>query len=387
LNSASSLASGAGLPLPQTGLQTEDSQAIDGLRGLAALIVVASHASNMGLHWLPGVSFSGSGKYGVYLFFVISAFLLTHQWLQAPPAQQRSGRFLGAYLGRRVLRIYPLYALVLLAGWLLPPPGLGVPMDGAALARHLALWEGRDLYWSVPVEFMYYLVIPPLALWLATALAPRWRLLGVLVLLAAALAVWPSAQAPLNSIALGYYLPLFLAGSMVAWRVSRQSPGKGVASGPASGPAGGVATGVAGGVTGGVTGAVSWLDAAALLLLALSVPSVFQGLGWSQDIAALHRSFVGWGVFWGLLLLALLAGRLPLWHRLLGWSGMRACGRWCFGLYLLHMPALYLCKVLPLPSWSKGGLALLVAVAVAAAAHRIVERPAMALGRRLFRSR
>jgi len=49
--------------------------ALDGLRGLAVLVVIASHLSNVGL--LPQPGLSGTGKAGVYLFFVLSAFLLT----------------------------------------------------------------------------------------------------------------------------------------------------------------------------------------------------------------------------------------------------------------------------------------------------------------------
>jgi peptidoglycan/LPS O-acetylase OafA/YrhL len=50
---------------------------IDGLRGFAALMVLASHASAGGMNLLPGLSLEGIGKHGVYLFYVISAYLLT----------------------------------------------------------------------------------------------------------------------------------------------------------------------------------------------------------------------------------------------------------------------------------------------------------------------
>ncbi|MCY1298635.1 hypothetical protein D9M70_481290 [compost metagenome] len=43
--------------------------ALDGLRGLAALIVVLSHTSNLSMFFFPLLDFRGIGKSGVYLFF------------------------------------------------------------------------------------------------------------------------------------------------------------------------------------------------------------------------------------------------------------------------------------------------------------------------------
>ena len=51
--------------------------ALDGLRGMAALIVVFAHSSNIGLHLLPGLTAEGMGKSGVFMFFLLSAYLLT----------------------------------------------------------------------------------------------------------------------------------------------------------------------------------------------------------------------------------------------------------------------------------------------------------------------
>ena len=45
--------------------------ALDGLRGLAVLIVFLSHTSNDGVFLLPSANFSGIGKSGVFLFFVL----------------------------------------------------------------------------------------------------------------------------------------------------------------------------------------------------------------------------------------------------------------------------------------------------------------------------
>jgi peptidoglycan/LPS O-acetylase OafA/YrhL len=334
------------------------SAAIDGLRGLAALMVVASHGSGMGMHLLPGLSLEGIGKPGVYLFFVISAFLLTAQWIDAD-LRRGSIRFLTRYLLRRVLRIYPLYALVLIIGWLLAPKGLGVQLDGAAVWRHLSLQEGRSIYWSVPVEFTYYLMIPLIAVWIGSRLSAVLRLLALAVVVALVMAYWPSAEATVGSISIWYYLPVFVCGSLAAWGSDHVTD-------------------------------KSWLNLHMQLVLEIgfvaalvvTVPSITHALGYGVvvDAELWHRQFLLWGVFWASLVLALRAGWLPNWNRILSSAPMRACGRWCFGLYLLHLPVLLVSRWLPLPGPFKAWVGLAIAVAIAALAYRLVEKPCQLRG-------
>ena len=355
--------------MPRVSLSPQAVAVLDGLRGLAALMVVASHASNYGMHLVPGLSLSGTGKQGVYLFFVLSAFLLTLQWLQADPAQRASRAWLGQYLWRRVLRIYPLYLLVLLVGWALPRNGLGVALDGGAVWRHLTLQEGLGVYWSVPVEFMYYGVIPLLAWWLTRPIPVLWR--AAVLICAAAASIWwfPPAQAPDNSTVFWYYLPIFLCGSAAAWWVASGRAWR-APSQPDAPPA-----------------PTRWsprlADALLLLVLAASVPSLWHWIGIQVKAEALHREFLAWGLVWTAVLLALVGGRLPLWAALLSTGAMRACGRWCFGIYLLHMPALMLCNRLPLPGPLKAWVAVGIALVLAALANRWIERPAQRWGQRM----
>ena len=86
---------------------------LDGLRGLAALIVVFSHTSNAGLFLVPGLNMSGTGKSGVYLFFILSSFLLTRPILSLKDNFFTSQN-LTRYFKRRVTRIFPLYLFCLL---------------------------------------------------------------------------------------------------------------------------------------------------------------------------------------------------------------------------------------------------------------------------------
>ncbi len=330
--------------------------ALDGLRGLAALMVVASHASGLGLHLVPGFSLAGIGKYGVYLFFVLSAYLLTAQWLRLFAQAESPGcQALGRYARRRVLRVFPLYLPILLLGWALAPRGLGVPLDGPAVLRHVLLLEGRDLYWSIPVEFVYYLWIPPLA-WLL-ARRPWLGGAGVLLALAASLLCYSPGGMPTNSDRLGYYLPVFLAGSLSAWILARRP------------------------VTAAARPTVGYLaDLALLLALGLSVPQTLRLLGLAVRDDVLHSAAPAWGLAWSLVLVGLVTARLQAWRWCLARPSMAWAGQACFALYLLHMPALYLARKLPFAPILQAWLGLALACGLAALAHRWIERPAQALG-------
>src|SRR6266699_6707825 len=84
--------------------------ALDGLRGIAILLVVASHfVSNLHLSaegpaWIL-VALAHAGWAGVDLFFVLSGFLITGILVDA----RGSPYYFKAFYARRALRILPLY--------------------------------------------------------------------------------------------------------------------------------------------------------------------------------------------------------------------------------------------------------------------------------------
>lgn len=90
-------------------------QSIQGLRALAALMVVLFHSKLMfandgtreQLLWVPG--FTDFGDFGVSLFFVISGFIIAS-------VIDRPSFSIGSYFWRRFLRIYPLLWIVMCAG-------------------------------------------------------------------------------------------------------------------------------------------------------------------------------------------------------------------------------------------------------------------------------
>jgi peptidoglycan/LPS O-acetylase OafA/YrhL len=184
----------------------------DGVRGVAILYVTLSHLANQ-----RDFACTGAGEYGVWLFFVLSAFLLSHYFF-ANPERARSGLEWLNYAIRRVLRIYPLYTVAMLAGVAIGWWKIG------ALPDSLMLKE--PTFWAIFVEFRFYFLLP-LVLVAMQWLGNRHRLLP----LAAILAYLPlhAILFPAEVLRPGYnafgmgeglffeYVPVFLFGMAAAW--------------------------------------------------------------------------------------------------------------------------------------------------------------------------
>ncbi|GIX38296.1 MAG: acyltransferase [Silanimonas sp.] len=338
--------------------------ALDGLRGLAVLIVLGSHLANAGLPVLPGVSLAGTGKSGVYLFFVLSAFLLTRLLLARPPEDWRRPALWLDYALRRVLRIWPLYLVVLLASAALTSAGLApwwpYPMDPAALRQHLLLQQGVSVLWSIPVEFHYYLWLPLGAAVLASAQrAGGIGLAAALTICASVVAMqlWPPRASAVNDVRLGPYLVLFFAGAWAAV-LSLHYGAASVRSRRAFGLLG--------------------LSAVfALVATVPAVPAILGLLPFTPDLN--HRWFAFFAVAWATLLLAVLHG--PAWlRRPFEWRPLRALGWVSFSAYLWHMPVL---AAVIGPMGLTGTLALGVFAVLTAfiswASWRLIERPLQAV--------
>jgi peptidoglycan/LPS O-acetylase OafA/YrhL len=137
--------------------------ALDGLRAIAAVLVLVHHFG--GPRWAIL-----SGWIGVYLFFVLSGFLITTLALREEQAHGRLS-FRSFYI-RRVFRIMPVYFL-LLGITVLVYHLLGQYDDlemASALPYYLTfngefagLGHGYDLSWTLGIEEKFYLLWPLLA--------------------------------------------------------------------------------------------------------------------------------------------------------------------------------------------------------------------------------
>jgi peptidoglycan/LPS O-acetylase OafA/YrhL len=335
---------------------------IDGLRAVAVSSVLAFHA-------FPAVVPGGFA--GVDVFFVISGFLISRIILR----QLEDGTFtFRNFYSRRIRRIFPALALVLLAtlvfGWwtLLPMAfkELGVQIAaGAGFASNVLLWLQSGEYfdsaaevkpllhlWSLGVEEQYYLLWPLLLFLFRGDRQHRifWLIAG---LAAVSFAVnvhwvdrWPSAA---------FYLPQsrfweLMLGGIIAY-VDVHDPAW-VGALRSRRPA--------------------WLPACAS---AAGAGLLLAGLGLIDE----NESFPGW---WALLptvgtALLIAAGPQPwLNRRLLASRAFVFVGLISYPLYLWHWPLLVYARILDggTPPAAARVALLLAAVMLAWATYALVER-------------
>jgi peptidoglycan/LPS O-acetylase OafA/YrhL len=143
---------------------------LDGLRGLAILAVVLYHCHpRLEGTWIYGASLWGWS--GVLLFFILSGFLITSILL----ATRDKPHYFHNFHGRRALRIWPVYLLLLIVVYLNAPwfigPGVWEAIKTAPWLAyiffvqnlfHLSLPPAIQPTWALAIEEQYYFLWAPL---------------------------------------------------------------------------------------------------------------------------------------------------------------------------------------------------------------------------------
>jgi peptidoglycan/LPS O-acetylase OafA/YrhL len=355
--------------------------ALDGIRGLAIILVLLIHLQQTGAvparyHLLN--TLMHAGWCGVDLFFVLSGFLITLGLLESKGADN----YFSSFYMRRILRIFPLYYLVLLlaivasrllagheprgaifVGYLGQPDGPLFPSALGWLSHvfYVQNWwmpfaepHSRNVlghFWSLAVEEQFYLVWP-----LCVYLLPRRQLAIVAVAIC-------TAVLALRFLLANHGVPSEMIFVDTATRADTL-----------------------------MVGALAALVVGDKLLLSLVRP-------WLPIVAALGAGYVivvGFAVksevlqiydmvTLGFTAFALTFGSLVLWGYMFNGSGnppdrllstpvLTTLGKYSYGLYVYHLPVIYAAKIwLGSSVWfgRSAVLGLLFCVATAAVAFSI----------------
>lgn len=216
--------------------------ALDAFRFIAALGIVLHHCAIYGdvMGWKVHLAAFDNLRLCVDFFFALSGFVLMH----VHGGAIKSGGDYLRFLQKRLARIYPLHALMVIAFVLLATAFAGKPMaqriapvlDPAAALPNLALLHSFGVSqtlsldfpsWSISAEWFVYLLFPTLAAFVLWA-GPRGAIVGAIALaLALALARealglrdWTRSTVDFGLLRA---VPSFLAGMAVCVIVQRTS--------------------------------------------------------------------------------------------------------------------------------------------------------------------
>lgn len=306
--------------------------ALDGLRGIAILLVLAVHADGL----IPG------GWFGVDLFFVLSGFLITSILIGEWGAKGRIS--LSDFYRRRGLRLFPALALMLGVYVLLGGDRLAA-LYGATYSMNVVraagvvVPDGMEHLWSLAAEEQFYLVWPPiLYLALRRGVTPKMLATALLLVIVAAM-TWRAvlaSSAPHYRLVLGpdtHADPILIgciAGLAFSFRFVSRVP--------------------------------SWLASAALVPASVLVAF----LGYRHFTSAYGLATPAFALACAVVVLACVLHRNWWFGRLVNRAPLRYLGRISYGVYLWHLP-LYFAL-----GWEVG---LPLALAISALSYRYVEQP------------
>lgn len=367
--------------------------ALDGVRGIAILLVLLRHAIFGVNAVIPGPSLSGLPAWllaagqltwsGVDLFFVLSGFLIGGILLDA----RQSPRYFRTFYFRRAYRILPLYFVVLAILLFQHLPGIGVlARPGRFQPLEIPWWayatftqnfwmavlstfglNSAGLTWSLAIEEQFYITIPWIirkvrlrhlgALLVAVIVsAPLFRIiLGSLFGPRAGIACYVLTPARADGLSLGVLCALLLRNDLVRDRFARN---------------------------------VRWLRLAGVALLG---GVVFMTC---RQYDATSRAMTGWGYSWlaffytAFVLLAVV-DRGGWLEKILRNRALTGLGTLAYCLYLIHIsvmqslrhPLISLFASSPRLAWILGGiLGAGVSILLASLSWKYFEKPLLRRG-------
>jgi peptidoglycan/LPS O-acetylase OafA/YrhL len=355
---------------------------LDGIRGLAILSVLVWHLIVMPHVLSPGgpkpagmmflVRIFSLSWAGVDLFFCLSGFLIAGILLDT----KGSPSFLRGFYLRRFFRIYPLYWAVLIVCFAIP--FLAVRLDLVAplpvyavlfqnfwMATHRTFGgEPLGVTWSLSIEEQFYLVFPAVVLLLQRS---ALTLLLICVVVAAPLARFAVSAPPAFNWMAAYVLTVCRADAL--------------------------ALGALLAIAGRSGFALNLVSKVAYTVLGLALLGVVWLIAHGETIGSPRMNVVGYSLI-AVAAVSLIAVVLSNLEGLAARASrvrlLRETGTISYGLYLIHVPIVMLCRrylgVSPVPpTWGAALYGLLIPAAlsfvIAALSWRFFERPLIKIGR------
>jgi peptidoglycan/LPS O-acetylase OafA/YrhL len=298
--------------------------ALDGIRGLAVLLVLVFHifqVEPVPQHSLLRLGYAATrfGQTGVDLFFVLSGFLITGILFDT----KSSRRYFINFYGRRTLRIFPLYYGVLVLLLVVLPRLVDIRATGVpsiwfwTFSTNFALTTGQDAgvlghFWSLAIEEQFYLVWPLVVF--ALGRVALMRVCAASLVMSAAMRLLVESQGMSSFMVTLCRVDTLLLGALLAL-AARSARGLIDWSGKAG--AVGLATlAVALPLCFSMSGSGSiWLQAVKYPLIAVFYSAVLV-----IGVTASPGSWAGW---------------------LLTLGPLRSLGRYSFGIYVYHPPLIH----------------------------------------------
>lgn len=315
-------------------------------------MVLLDHASDAEMQIL-GVNMNTAGGLGVQLFFVLSAFLLTAACCTAKHEDLQKWSYWARYTWRRIMRVFPLYALVLVV------LAATARIEWDQILPHLMLHEGERQMWSIGVEVKYYILLPFLAFSILSAVRMRWwsALVSAAVFVGSTALIfhWEEIWAPEENMWLSENIQAFVVGSGIAFVSTLVLPH---------------------------ARAIRWMQWmwdglawVALALMLLRIPGIHHAVGMEKEaLPFLEDNTTFSAILWPLVLLGVLHGSGALRWIFTLWP-LRALGWISFSAYLWHREFLFLGKSDALPEPVLLFLYLLIVTAVSTVSYWLIERP------------
>ncbi len=293
--------------------------ALDGLRGIAVILVLLSHSSIFGIKFHEYLDFSNVGKAGVFLFFILSAYLLDKQIALVFKNNKSNADYWYYYLSRRFLRIYPLFAFALLFYLICSHIGLpNVIRTFPNVLEHLFLVKGENVFWSIAVEFKYYLMSPIILFIIHKAFNWEFRKTMLTIALLIFVALFLNYFMVLTPLSTIKFFPVFLMGTVLSivevFYLEKADTEKASVS---------------------IEG-LGWISS---VLIILSFPAVSEGLFGINTNFYTANNFVGVSLCWTIVLIATKYGSGIL-RRIFEIKWLRFIGKISFSVYLFHIPIL-----------------------------------------------